>query len=356
MEKYKDYRTGKWKTASVTFDQDSRRNRKAAVEILREKINATTAAPVDDVTFLELINRYREYQKHAVKPQTYERNYHAANTLMKILGPDTLISRMDAAYIKRCMIATGKANSTINEHLTRLKAIIRWGYQNDLVDDQAFLDKLKPLKDTPKRDKVADKFLEHEELEALLERATNERWRLMIEFMVLSGCRFGEAAAIKILDIDKKSRYIMINDNFESVTKLTGTPKTASSVREVYLYDQLYKLVFRRILPFTIDMGIVYGYKPELMLCDRHGSNLTVYAFNKYLAAINPTDKHVTSHIFRHTYTAYMAEAGIPLQDIAESLGHANSAITKDVYYHVTKELKAQKERRIKGLSLFDIA
>ncbi|CUX23308.1 site-specific integrase [Clostridium sp. C105KSO13] len=48
--------------------------------------------------------------------------------------------------------------------MVRLKALIRWGYHNDLVSDISFLDKLEPWKDIPHREKIQNKFLESDEL------------------------------------------------------------------------------------------------------------------------------------------------------------------------------------------------
>ena len=80
----------------------------------------------DNITFNELINLYREEQLKTVKISTYRRNYFACNTLMGILGTDTLVSKLNAGYIRKQMLATGKEPGTLNEHLTRLKALLRW--------------------------------------------------------------------------------------------------------------------------------------------------------------------------------------------------------------------------------------
>lgn len=72
---------------------------------------------------------------------TYTRNCHAAKSLMNILGEDTLINRLSAPYVTDGFLASGKAPGTLNEHLTRFKAIIRWAFQNDYIDDISFIQK-----------------------------------------------------------------------------------------------------------------------------------------------------------------------------------------------------------------------
>lgn len=43
-------------------------------------------------------------------------------------------------------------------------------------------------------------------------------------------------------------------------------------------------------------------------------------------------DKSVTPHVLRHTAASWMAEAGIPMSEIAAVLGHSDSRTTERVY------------------------
>lgn len=75
-----------------------------------------------------------------------KRNYSACEALKKILDPDVLAERLNANYIKDCFIHSGKKNSTLNEHRTRLFASLNWAYENDYIPDVSFLRKVKPFK------------------------------------------------------------------------------------------------------------------------------------------------------------------------------------------------------------------
>ena len=78
---------------------------------------------------------------------------------MNILGADTLVSKINAGYIRKSILATGKEHSTLNEHLVRLKSLFRWGYRNDYVKDISYLAKLDPFSATPHRAHIYYKFL-----------------------------------------------------------------------------------------------------------------------------------------------------------------------------------------------------
>jgi hypothetical protein len=41
---------------------------------------------------------------------------------------------------------------------------------------------------------------------------------------------------------------------------------------------------------------------------------------------------HVTAHMLRHSAAVHMAEDGIPMEEIAQFLGHADVGITRRVY------------------------
>ena len=47
--------------------------------------------------------------------------------------------------------------------------------------------------------------------------------------------------------------------------------------------------------------------------------------------------KYITVHGFRHTHASLLFEAGTPMQDVKERLGHSDINTTMNIYTHVTK-------------------
>lgn len=45
-------------------------------------------------------------------------------------------------------------------------------------------------------------------------------------------------------------------------------------------------------------------------------------------------------HALRHTHTAMLAEARVPLETISRRLGHADSKVTPEVYMHITNNMR----------------
>lgn len=354
-ERYTDYMTGKTKRVSVTLEKNTAAARRLAAEELTRLIEGKYEKKPEKYTLTDLVEQYRIYQKETVKASTYQRNYHACNTLMRILGEDILLDKLTAAYIKKKFLATKKAPGTLNEHRTRLKALLTWGYENDYIEDISFLAKLKPFDDVPHRAKIEDKFLESYEVKTLLDSMQDTRWRLLTEFLVLSGLRFGEAAALQTHDIDKDSRLIHVRHTYDCVNKIVSTPKTDCSIRDVYIQDELLELIKEISLYMKLQrMGTGYGNQHKLFFQSKTGDYIQFYAYAKYLKehALKSIGRDITPHTLRHTHASLLLEQGISVDAISRRLGHRDSKITKDIYLHVTEKLKERDNEEIREIKI----
>lgn len=357
-ERYEHPLTGKLCRVSITLDKDTKSNHKLAYEALQDKIDdrlkeITATTKKEDLRLSELIKLYRIDQKATVSPSTYKRNYFAMESLMSILGTDILVERMTAGYVREKFAEEKEKPGTTNERITRLKALLRWGYENDYIYDIRWIDKLKKFKDDEKVRKLEEKYLEADELKLLLDNMHVEKWRFLTEFMALSGLRCGEAIALTDADVDLKARTISVSKTFDPVNRVVTSPKTSTSVREVYIQDELIR-VCRDIKLFAKKEQLLYCYRTELFMSDVNGLHLNYYSYNKYLGEVSDWlfAKPVTTHYLRHTHVALMAERGIELDVISRRLGHANSSITKDIYFHVTKKLKEHDNQRIEKIKI----
>ena len=352
VERYEDLRTGKEKRVSITLEKNNRQAQKTARELLAKKIQDKQEAACkkqEDRTLEDLVADYRKAQLISVKKSTYTRNYFACETLMKILGRDTLLSRLNAPYVRSAMLKTGKPAGTLNEHLTRYKALMRWGYENDLVDDISDLRKLKNFRDDPHRLKIQDKYLEGEELKAVLDDMDNEQWILVTKFMALSGLRFAEFCALERSDVDLNAKVISINKGYDSVNQELTTTKNIFSYREVHIQPELHA-VCKEINVFMLRRRLMHHIQAcPLFMAETDGSHIHYYTFNKYLKsyAKRITGKHITPHARRHTHASLLFEQGFTIDEIARRLGHGDSKITREIYTHVTEKLIEKDNARL---------
>lgn len=360
IERYVNPMTGKTGKVSVTMEKDNRSTRKAAEKVLEQKIEQklkelTSSTAPESVTLQDLVDAYRAEQKRTVKASTYRRNFFYGNAMLETLGPDTLIDRLTAKYIRDRMYARDAKNSTINELLKRTKGILRWGYKNDYIADIAFLNKVSPLPDISYREKIEDKYLETEEFKRLISAMEVTKWKLLTEFLGLSGIRIGEALSLDKRDVDFNDRCIHVTTTYDTNNLIDTAPKSPSSYRDVYMQDDLYD-VCKQISTYMLRQSLVNGYgKSPVFFQGEDGGRANYAAYNKYIKEngrrILGREK-ITAHILRHTHTCMLAENGVQLETITRRLGHEDSKITKQIYLHITKKMRQNDNDQIASVKI----
>ena len=54
----------------------------------------------------------------------------------------------------------------------------------------------------------------------------------------------------------------------------------------------------------------------------------------------------INIHGFRHTHCSLLFEAGVPMKDVKERMGHSDISTTMNVYTHVTENSKKQSVQK----------
>lgn len=355
VERYTDFLTGKKKKVSVTMEKNTTQSRKVAQKALDSKIEkALRPQTKKEYTLSELVTEYRKEQDSTVKKSTYIRNYHVCSTLMRILGENTLVNRMTAKYIREKLLATGNDAGNLNEKLIRLKALLRWGYQNDYLADISFLDKLEPFQDISHREKIQDKYLESDELKTLLSAMKVDVWKGVTEILALTGLRIGELVALESKDIDLDEKIIHITKTYDANNLVTTTTKTLTSTRDIYIQDELINVI-KRLRSLMLRQKIMCGYTtPKLFLADHNGEHIKYDAYRKYLKenAVKSIGRPITPHTLRHTHASLLMENGVSIDVISRRLGHEGSKVTREIYLHVTEKLKEKDNEQIAKIEI----
>ena len=351
FEKYRDPLTGTQKTVSVVLDKDTTRTRKQAAAILQDKIRQrTVGSHSSDITLQELTERFLRNRRETAKDSSIRRDEWLCKSFCDVLGASVKVGNLSAAYVYDCLEASGRKPSNRNTIMKRFKTLIRWAYQHDLADDISYLEKLKPYKVEEKKEKLAEKFLEAEELNQVIDLLPKQKWKDLTKFLALTGMRIGEALALTIDDVGPES--IRITKTRDLISgEVLDSPKTADSFREISIQSQLAPLVKQ-----LRHMALAYSMinQDRTLFQDEDGP----YSYNAYRmsfrrATKTAAGKTLTPHSLRHTHTSLLAEQGIPLEAISRRLGHSDSKITKEVYLHVTDGQKAKDREMLKDVILF---
>lgn len=353
-ERYIEPSSGAYKRVSVTLEKKTAQTKKQAQEILNERIaniyEEYERKRLNIVTFREVVDRYLLSQKGVLKDSTLSVNAGRCNALCDVLGGDTLVTDLTARYVKECFMRANKPPSVLNVYLIRFKAVIRWAYKNDFIKDVSFLDKLERYKENKISVSTSNKFLEEFEYKAVLSALKKKRYKDLTSFLLLSGLRINEALPLVASDIDLQERVVHVTKSFEVSTKKVSTAKNASSMRDVFIQDELFELC-KELKLDALANKLQYG-------CDyifqKEGKPIQYNAYRIHLHTYcdGVTSKNVTPHIFRHTHASILAENGVDYETISRRLGHSKgSPITKEVYIHVTHTMQKRDRAQLNAVS-----
>ena len=340
--RWHDPLTGRSGTVSTTADKSTRTTRSRAQQILADKAREQTAAAKASTIYTlgDIYDAYIADIRRTCKPSTARTIGMTTHPLIDAIGRDFPADYLAAPVIRKVL---PDKPSTHNLRIRRAKALMRWAYRADMIADIAWIDKLRLLPDPERAAKLEDKYLEREELSALLDTMDDEQDRLLTEFLALTGLRIGEVIALRRDDVDMAARRIHVNKTYSSELQTVQTPKTATSRRDVVIQDELVS-----VIKGLINLADSYIVHSPLLIPSYSGGYLCSRTYQRHLesASERSIGRKITPHALRHTMTSLFAEAGVPLDVISRRLGHENSQITRDIYLHIT-ERQAEKDAEV---------
>ncbi|WP_185150662.1 tyrosine-type recombinase/integrase [Cytobacillus dafuensis] len=207
------------------------------------------------------------------------------------------------------------------------------------------------------------KYLEKEELALFLNTAKEhglEHDYLMYLVLSYTGIRVGELVALKWKDVDFVNHTISItktyyNPSNNALKFQLVTPKTRKSRRKIIVDEEVIEALkeHKKVQERVIErLGTIYFNHDFIFAKMERQFGYPIIIKNvrdrmKRLLRIASLNEDLTPHSLRHTHTSLLAEAGVSLEQIMDRLGHTNDQITKNVYLHVTQEMK--KEASLKS-------
>ena len=206
------------------------------------------------------------------------------------------------------------------------------------------------------------KYLEKEELSQFLRAAREcglEYDYTTFLTLAYSGMRAGELCALKWRDIDFEQHTISITKTYYNPSNNATqfelvTPKTKKSKRTIEMEPiVLNELEKHRASQRVFKMSMRNQYHDDDFVFTMTGKHPGYPIFIKTienrmarLLKLSKLNEDLTPHSLRHTHTSLLAEAGVPLEDIMDRLGHQDDLTTKNVYLHVTKTRKKEASKK----------
>ena len=342
-----DPHTGLKKTISVKVSGESEKAKQEALKRLTERIQKMNDSTI---RLSYAIDTYIKESARSLKMSSVLKMKIELKMFLQFVG-DADMDALTAGYIRKKLIDSGKPNRTLNGYIKHFKTFWLWAYRNDFVKSREVFDKLIPFNDQPKRERIQDKFLETYELKALLDAMSEERWKLLTEFLALSGCRIGEVAAL--LKTDVQGNYIHIDKTYDPNNNVVTSAKTYDSKRDIYIQEELRDCIIK-INDFQRRQAEIWGYTSMLFFPDINGHNLHYDAYRKYLRENSEKvlGRKIVPHCLRHTHCSMLAMKGMTLDAISARLGHGDSQITKQIYLHRLAETKERENKQLDNIKI----
>lgn len=360
-ERYKDPLTKKNKVVTVFKSKDTAQNRNKAQRELNAKIEAAIAELqcVDcSTTLSQLQKEYLKTQALTLKQSTVKRNEIITSSVLDLLNPDAIVNNLTAQYVNSRLLDSGKPVSTVNNYITRFKAMLNWGYANDYHNNLALISKLKPVVDSCEEQEITLKYLEPTEAKDLLAAIKEDNswnWYYITSILLLTGLRFGEISALEVSDIDMSNLTIRISKTYDSINDIVTTPKTDHSKRTIHIQPDLLTEL-KKCMLWRNEMMIERNIRTNLLIPNiKTGDHILHRSYEKYLGDISEKllGRHVTPHMLRHTHASLLAANGMTAEEIARRLGHSKSEITSKIYIHVTQKVIENDNKKIDQIKLF---
>lgn len=169
--------------------------------------------------------------------------------------------------------------------------------------------------------------------------------------LAFTGIRKGEALALTWEDIDFSKKTINITKTVsvdEFGFAVINPPKTRNGIRLLPADNETMDILMRWKTEQEKDIS---GLKEETNI--NKWLVFSKITKNRPLNASAPRNffasfckkynlRFIKIHGFRHTHCTLFFEAGVPLPDVRDRLGHGSISITVDIYNHITRN-KQQK-------------
>jgi len=293
------------------------------------------------------VNSWLETMRPTLRPRTWTRyeqlirvHGQAISRLpLAKLGPE----HVERLYAER--IAAGVGPMTIRHLHARLHKAFGQAAQRGLVARNVI-----SLVSPPRALRHEMVTLTEEQTRAFLHAAAGERLEGLYVLAVTTGMRQGELLGLRWADVDIDRASLQVRRSVQ----LTGLgeyvftpPKTAKSRRKVELTKVAVAVLRRhRARQLQERLAAAGGWEDlDLVFANELGRPIdgTSLAKRSYRRILERAGlKRIRFHDLRHTAATLLLGRGVNPKIVSEQLGHAQIAITLDLYSHVTPTMQRE--------------
>ncbi|TIN02676.1 MAG: site-specific integrase [Mesorhizobium sp.] len=219
-------------------------------------------------------------------------------------GEDITKAECDAYTAARRKL--GRSDGAIHTELGHLRTVLVWALKKRLIG-------FAPEIERPKKPAPKDRYLTRDEAKRILAAATLPHVKLVIHLMLGTAARISALLELTWDRVDLQRRVIYLTDPDNTQSQKGRANPPINNTLLVALQEA--------------SKGALSGHVVEWA-----GDRIKSVKKAIETAASKAGLRDVSPHVFRHTAAVWMAEAGVPIPEISQYLGHSNIAITYRVY------------------------
>lgn len=244
---------------------------------------------------------------------------------------DRNIEEVNYTNIKEYLLYIQQFNytkTTTARKIASLRTFYRFLYREKIIDTNPALGV-----HSPKKGKSLPEFLTESEIEQILNNIKMDspagyRNRVILELLYATGMRISELSNLNFENLNLEENEIKVFGK-GSKERIVLVSQRAKSYLESYIKTARY-LIFKSADNKPQDPVFInktgYRLQPQSVRI----------AINEVMDRIE-LPKHVTPHVFRHSFATKLLENGADLRVVQELLGHSSISNTQ-IYTHVSAE------------------
>jgi len=253
-----------------------------------------------------------------VKDETFRSNRQSVSHILPYLGDvelNALRPSTISAWIKALHDA-GVGPSAQRKAFVHLRLALRTAVQNERLAVNVMRE-MKPPQPAPKPE---DWYTPDEVTRILVQLVDPMRTEALL--MAWCGLRWGECVGLRIQDVKRGSKSLVVVGKLNARGGWEEYPKTARSRRTVPVREQIFNLVLAQC-----------GDRPEgelvfLTVRGKRPHRACNWGRSYKLALARAGVNHGSAHTLRHTCASWLAQDGVPLANIGQLLGHTTPSAT----------------------------
>jgi integrase len=225
---------------------------------------------------------------------------------------------------------------------------VKWGLLNRNVTDAV---------EAPKKARQEMHVWNAEQVGRVLRAAADDSLEALWRLAIYTGMRRGELLALKWSDVDLDGGALFVQRALSrgmTARLEEGEPKSRSGRRRIALSASVVESLKRhrvRQLEHRLATGDAYEDRGYVFANETGGHLHPNVLYRRYAALIARADVPVIRfHDLRHTSATLMLAEGVHGKIVQERLGHANIAMTLDLYSHVSADMQRDAADRLDAL------